>query len=137
MISRNFAIFISIVIFFVCIVMILLQDGQSESLLGKSLLLSSVLFIIPFIIKDEKRLSSYMFRPFIVFLMGYFIVFFQKYYDLYCGLTSKDDSVFWNSNLIVYSLLLSCLGLAAFLIGYYSSAYRGKKRKIMHHGFLI
>lgn len=127
MISRNFAIFISIVIFFVCIVMILLQDGQSESLLGKSLLLSSVLFIIPFIIKDEKRLSSYMFRPFIVFLMGYFIVFFQKYYDLYCGLASKDDSVFWNSNLIVYSLLLSCLGLAAFLIGYYSSAYRGKK----------
>ena len=30
------------------------------------------------IVKDNKIISTYMFRPFIVFLLGYFIVFFQK-----------------------------------------------------------
>lgn len=104
-------------------VLIFVQDAFDKDLLGVILILSSCLFIIPFVIKDDKNMKSYMFRPFIVFLMGYFVVFFQRYYDLYLGFISKNDSVFYEEKLILYSLLLSCIGLTTFLIGYYSTSY--------------
>lgn len=129
MISRKGILLVSIAIFFAFAIMVLSFDMYNESLLGIILLLSSLLFSIPFICKDNKIISTYMFRPFIVFLLGYFIVFFQKYYDLYLGLTSTDDSVFWNKELIIYSLLLSSLGLAALMIGYYGSACNKQKQK--------
>lgn len=104
-------------------VLIFVQDVFDKDLLGVILILSSCLFIIPFVIKDDKNIKSYMFRPFVVFLMGYFVVFFQRYYDLYLGFISKNDSVFYEEKLILYSLLLSCIGLTTFLIGYYSTSY--------------
>lgn len=113
--------------------MLLSQNEYSGLLLGLSLLLSSFLFSIPFICKSNSIVYSYMFRPFIVFLLGYFIVFFQKYFDLYWGLTSTDDDVFRNKSLIVYSLLLSCLGLAALMIGYYSSDSKNNSSKIVSY----
>ena len=107
---HKLTIFILVSIFIVLSILIFCQEGYDKSLLGVVLMISSFLFVIPFLAKDEERIKSYVFRPFIIFLLGYFIVFFQNYYDLYLGLVSKNDSVFYGESSILYSLLLSCMG---------------------------
>ena len=116
--------FVLVIFLIIFSVLIFIQEFYDKDLLGAILILSSCLFIIPFVIKDDKNIKSYMFRPFIVFLMGYFVVFFQRYYDLYLGFISKNDDVFYGENLIIYSLLLSCIGFTTFLIGYYSTSHK-------------
>ena len=100
---HKLTIFILVSIFIVLSILIFCQEGYDKSLLGVVLMISSFLFVIPFLAKDEERIKSYVFRPFIIFLLGYFIVFFQNYYDLYLGLVSKNDSVFYGESLILYS----------------------------------
>ena len=129
---HKLTIFILVSIFIVLSILIFCQEGYDKSLLGVVLMISSFLFVIPFLAKDEERIKSYVFRPFIIFLLGYFIVFFQNYYDLYLGLVSKNDSVFYGESLILYSLLLSCMGLTTFLIGYYSTSYNPPYSKITY-----
>lgn len=124
MIDRKFAMLILLILFTVLLMMYLtLSDRYNELILNCILAISSVSFIFPFLICDDKRISLILFRPCIVFLLGYFIVFFQRYFDLSFGLINSDDSLFVSSTLINKSLLISAMGLVGFMIGYY--LYKG------------
>lgn len=97
-----------------------ITDSWQKYTMDALLIIASIVFVIPFIIKDYSELKSQWFRPIIVFLLGYFIVFFQKYFDLSFGLIDETNSNFTKQGIINKSLCISTLGLISLLIGYYS-----------------
>ena len=70
--------------------------------------------------KDDRNLKKIYYRPFLIFVFGYFILYFQRYIDLALGFVSCNDSVFLKSSLIVKSLSMSVVGYISLFLGYYS-----------------
>ncbi len=130
MISRK----VILILLFVCL-FITYSLSQYESdifdkdLLTISLVLSSLLMFVPFITRYDKNVKRNYFRPTIFFVLGYFIVFFQKYYDLLFGFIKKTDHIFVDVSLINRSLIISVTALIMFYIGYFLTRYHKKKKK--------
>jgi len=77
--------------------------------------------VIIFIVRKEDFhiIKEHFLRPSTLFLLGYFIVFFQCYIDLLIGnLTEDNKFLFVSPWLINKAALLSLGGLIAFLVGY-------------------
>ncbi len=54
----------------------------------------------------------------VLFIVGYLIVFYQRYLDLILGNISVDSVLFVSSRIIIKCCILSTIGLAAFGFGY-------------------
>lgn len=81
------------------------------------MILSLLATTIFFRVQAFNDVRQQTFRPIILFLIGYFIVFFQYNIDLLFGIKDCDDPVFLSSSIILKSSLLSSLGLCSFYIG--------------------
>lgn len=126
---------IILIFLFVCLITTFFLSTYETSMLDKGLLaitlgMSTLLMFIPFVTKYDKQIKKRYMRPAVIFILGYFIVFFQKYYDLLFGLIEETDPVFVNEGLINRSLIISVSALIMFYIGYFLFNYKDKKRKI-------
>ena len=63
----------------------------------------------------------------ILFIIGYLIVFYQRYVDLIIGNISADSKLFISSRIIIKCCLISTIGLAAFGFGYLSLTKKSRK----------
>ena len=106
--------------------------GYNEHLLLVIMILSTIVTII-FITNDKspKILSNISFKISYLFLIGYFIVFFQRYIDLLLGYFSPNDTFLWsNSYTINRSALITLCGYTSFVLGYLY--YRPKYKLISY-----
>ena len=126
---------IILIFLFACLIITYILSTYDTSVLDRGLLaitlgLATLLMFIPFVTKYNKQIKERYMRPTVIFILGYFIVFFQKYYDLLFGLIEETDPVFVNEGLINRSLIISVSALIMFYIGYFLFRYRDKKRKV-------
>ena len=88
------------------------------------ILIAAVIAFFFFIINCNYSIrdsTSHSIRIAYIFLLGYFIVFFQRYLDLIAGLCSPNNSFLFNSSdTIIRTAALSFIGLIAFILGYIS-----------------
>ncbi len=81
----------------------------------------SIAVIILFFFRKERfqMLKFNFFSPVILFIIGFWIVHFQFYFDLLLGnFTEFDYKFFVKPNIIYKSSLISLIGLSSFLLGY-------------------
>lgn len=88
--------------------------------------------ILTFILTKESVsiLKHQFFRPSILFLLGYIIVFFQKNIDLMIGYITPNNNIFNSPNVILDAAFLADIGISVFIIGYLS--VRSSKPSIQH-----
>lgn len=78
------------------------------------------LFILSSFYDPIQQIRKQYIRPIYLFLIGYFIVFYQAYIDVLLGnLKETDLFFFYKSSLINNAALLSTIGLLAMFIGYF------------------
>lgn len=75
-----------------------------------------VLLILYF--QNKMRISIRYRLISVLFIIGYLIVFYQRYFDLILGNISADSILFVSSQIIIKCCLISTTGLAAFGFGY-------------------
>lgn len=130
----KFCLFVFIVLALAVIVVYPYSVGSyySEPLLLYTLAIGAgggVLFIFSAFIDPVKELRRQYIRPIYMFLLGYIIVFFQGYVDLYLGNLNPNSFFFFiNPGLINQGALLSVIGLIMLFIGYLTGRKRVKKR---------
>ena len=146
MINRGTAIVSILIIAVIDIIIALFVDFNQwdENIFPILIIMASFCFVLPFLTNINSRLNHYYFRPFFLFLIGYFIVFFQRYYDLEFGLINEYHPVFLKPGIINKSLCYSILGLSSYLLGYYITPTiptvnksHNKNRKIPIRGMRI
>ncbi|MHC5310080.1 O-antigen polysaccharide polymerase Wzy [Myroides sp. LJL116] len=110
----------------------------SIGLLGLTLffaLVSICFFVFSSFFDPIKELRKQYIRPIFLFLVGYLIVFFQGYLDLFLGYIDEFDLFYFvHPTLINKAALLSLIGLVSLFLGYYSYKKRGK---IRHRKFKV
>ena len=87
------------------------------------ILILSVVIVVIFLFVSYKQLYPSLgkeyFRPSILFIVGYLIVFFQRYIDVLIGnMEANNRYLFVSPELINKCALLSLIGLLCFIIGY-------------------
>ena len=97
----------------------IVPNGYNKSLfLFNFVIVVSVLFfeIKYSYIRFDQRLE-YWLRPSFIFLIGYLIVGYQYYLDVYVGFLSKEADILVSSQMLNKGICFSSLGLLAFSIG--------------------
>lgn len=112
--SNTLIVFILIVEVFMYFLLPVYYNPQFHRIIMILSLLATTIFFRAQAFNDVRQQT---FRPIILFLIGYFIVFFQYKIDLLFGIKDCNDPVFLSSNIILKSTLLSSLGLCSFYIG--------------------
>src|SRR5690606_26890889 len=126
--------FINILIFFFLIIVYLgkLYPDQYEPGFFGVLLLLNFIALVTFSLKPEKfkELASQKMKFSTLFLLGFLIVHFQGYIDLFLGYLDENFRLFWiNRNNIIKSLLYCSIALNGFLVGYSFSITKPPKIK--------
>lgn len=80
--------------------------------------------IVFFISNDIRRSLNLAFRPIILFIISFHIVFFQFYYDLVLGIKDISNISFLSPELINKCTILSSIGLCVFYIGASLTEYK-------------
>lgn len=114
LISNMLIIFVVIVEIFMYFFLPMRYNPQIHRFIMILSLLATIIF---FRVQAFSEVRQQNFRPIILFLIGYFIVFFQYNIDLVFGIKDCNDPVFLSPNIILKSSLLSSLGLCSFYIG--------------------
>lgn len=97
----------------------IVQNGYNKTLfLYNFVIVVSVLYfeIKYSFIRFNQRLE-YWLRPSFIFLIGYLIVGFQLYLDVYVGFLSKESDILVSSQMLNKGICFSSIGLLAFSIG--------------------
>lgn len=138
MIERKYTLFLfSSLLLFLSTISIFLENiyvGSTLKIILFILLLSLVIFSLR---KDnEVYLSNQWFKHSVIFLLGYCIVHFQLYFDVFLNdLSPSDPFLFINRNVVIKSALISLIGLLSFFVGYLY--YRDtSSRNIVKRGIL-
>lgn len=98
-----------------------LINNNYEPILLKATLLVVVVTLLLFAISKQSFVSfkKEYFRISTIFIIGYLIVFFQRYVDVVAGIADPNNShMFVSPALINKCALLSIIGLLCFVIGY-------------------
>lgn len=125
--------FLMIPLFCLVITLYVFSDGgaySKEMLTGTICIvfISILLFIVSSFYDPIKQIRKQYIRPMYLFLIGYFIVFYQAYLDVLFGNIRENDLFFfYKSTLINKAALLSTIGLLALFLGYF---LRVKKIKV-------
>ena len=102
------------------------------------LILLSVFGIVLFLIKEEPItvLKKIYIKPSVLFIISYFIVFFQLELDLLLGFTTVDDFFLGSQSVLCKSAYLSSIGLLCFFLGYCLYIPKRLKKSIYHAKYL-
>ena len=121
MIKRKYSLFLfSSLLFYLSTIFFFLENVYDISVL-KILLFIFLLSLVVFALckNNEICLSNQWFKHSTIFLLGYCIVHFQLYFDIFFNDLSPSDSfLFVNRNVIIKSVTISLIGLLSFFIGY-------------------
>lgn len=90
----------------------------SESHLIELLIIVCVDSVLFFIYKKKVRQTIKSGLWSLIFLLGYLVVFFQRYVDLILGYVSENERFFVDQNTILRCTIISLCGLLAFFVGY-------------------
>lgn len=128
MISHRFFVFLlGLLLFFLLIACFNLPVLYDNSMLRCTIFIICIVLFLTFLVVDNVKIKSCIIRPFILFVCSYFIVFFQRYFDLALNIIDINNSVFIDVNLINKSLIISLMGFVSFLIGYYLKSTKSTK----------
>lgn len=120
MLSKSISVVFQFILLVGVVIFYLLVNDGFYSMNSVYILLSVVAgtLIIFFSTEEDDSLRGYYYRPFLIFLFGYFVVFFQRYIDLALGLIGPDDAIFLKPSLIVKTLCMSTAGYIVLILGY-------------------
>lgn len=90
----------------------------SEDRLLELLIMVGINTVFFFIYKKKVRQTIKSGLWSLIFLLGYLIVFFQKYVDLSLGYLGENERFFANQDTILKCAIISLCGLLAFFVGY-------------------
>lgn len=83
------------------------------------LLLLAIAQYVRFFIKNKKQLRSILIRHSIIFLLCYFVVFYQCYIDYIVGLIDSTEKELWiDTSIVCKSMVLANMALSSLLLGY-------------------
>ena len=91
----------------------------SQELLSLLLLIPLCFLVCHFFLFSSRMSTKYLYLSHSnLFLLGYVIVFYQCFVDLFCGIVTLDNEVFISKGVIIPTIILADIGLIAFLLGF-------------------
>lgn len=93
-------------------------NNMDKSFMAMFLLLAIAQYV-RFFIKNKKQLKSILIRHSFIFLLCYFVVFYQCYMDYIVGLIDSTEKNLWiDTSIVCKSMVLATMALSSLLLGY-------------------